>query len=289
MIRVHNRLPLFLDCMRRWERAPNARVFRMEYADPMRDVAGDFFEDFAEWVADLPWAEYRRKSLQIDPEKEESRLRSAVRKVEELLRVPLEGDAILLSTFESMDGYARFEGGTHRVYLGVDENHLEGRYLDVLMTHELTHVAREPRPEVWKGWGLSLPRSNREFCDTQPVLEHVFSEGLSCAISEALVPGEDPWLYVYQDRESYQRVLDLGPSIDERIHAEIRASEGDYGSLYDLSTYSPKPPALAHYVWAWQWVRELIREKGADPASLVSICSKDLLESALDFRLTVRP
>src|SRR6201999_3644761 len=115
-----------------------------------------------------------------------------------LMGFKLEGEAILMGAFTAMDGYARFDRGTHRVFLGVDESHGRGRYLDVLIAHELTHVGRESRPEVGAGFGLNPRRTQAEVTESQPVVEHLMGEGFSCAVSELVVPGEPAWVYAYQ-------------------------------------------------------------------------------------------
>lgn len=251
-----------------------------EFAEPMSQVAGDFFDGFYEVLLDLDWDQYRSKALLQDPKAEESRVLDGLKKVEAIFGFQLQGEILIMGAFEAMDGYARFDRGTHRVYLGVDESHHLGKYLDVLIAHELTHVARESRPEVWEGFGLNPKMTNDEFTGNQPVIEHLVGEGFSCAISEILVPGEPPWTYAYQTKESLAEVLRNSHKIDHAIKAELSRTNGDYGRLYRLQ------PVFAHYVWAWQWVKKLIEEQaGGDPRRFVSKCSKDWVESALQFEL----
>ena len=185
-----------------------------------------------------------------------------------------------MGAFCSMDGYARFTHGTHRVYLGVDESHLKGKYLDILITHELTHVARESRPEVWLGFGLNPKMSNREFTNSQPVVEHLVGEGFSCAVSEILVPGQPEWDYVYQTKESLATVFKNSISLDRIIHKEIQKKDGDYGRLYGIK------PTFSHYVWAMHWVKHLLKKYADEnPQKMVAQCSKDFIEDALEFKL----
>jgi hypothetical protein len=201
--------------------------------------------------------------------------------VENLFGFKLAGDIFIIGAFAGMDGYARFEKGSHRVFLGVDESFERGKYLDVLITHELTHVARESRPEVWEGWGLNPKMTNSEFTDSQPVIEHLVGEGFSCVVSEILVPGGGAWNYAYQDPDSFHRVLLNAKLMDKAIHAEIRDPNGDYGNLYGIR------PSLAHYVWAWQWVKQLLATRfGNDPRKLVVVCSKEFIPDALEFQLS---
>lgn len=206
---------------------------------------------------------------------------AASRKVEKLFGFELLGDVVLMGAFTAMDGYARFDRGSHTVFLGVDESHGRGQYLDILFTHELTHVARESRPEVWEGFGLNPKMTQEEFTESQPVIEHLMGEGFSCAVSEILVPGQPLWNYAYQSKDSLAQVLEHGPRLDQMIRKELQKADGDYGRLYRIQ------PVFSHYVWAWQWVKGLIHQfAGGDPKKLVSRCSKDFMDHAMVFRLT---
>jgi hypothetical protein len=289
-VKISNYLPQFLECMRRWQLRPTPDEFKAGYWAAIADQCGEVFDHdpFGFWgvLARLDWSEYRKGVLSLDPAKEEARLRRTIEKVEGLFGLTLGGEAILFSAFTCMDGYARFERGKHQVFLGVDEAHGDGKYLDVLMAHELTHVVRESRPEVWEGWGLRLDMTHDEFVENLPVAEHLLNEGFSCAISELLVPGVDPWHYAYQDEEGLKLVLEHGAAIDEAVRAELRHPDGDYSRLYSSRRYGRAMPSFAHYVWAWQWAKHLIAtQAGGDPRRLVSRCSKDFVDDALTFEL----
>lgn len=277
--------------MTRWDRPPRLHDFIESYYKSMAGVAEPAFGDGSglhEMIADLDWPVYRQGVLALDPAREEARLRRNIEKVEALFGFELQGEAVLFGAFTAMDGYARFDRGTHRVFMGVDEGHGRGEYLDILETHELTHVARESRPSIWSGWGLDVGMSHDSFVEDQPVIEHLFGEGFSCAVSEILVPSEDRWHYAYQVREDLERILAHGDAVDRVVHAELRAGSGsDWGRLYSPSSYRPKLPVFTHYVWAWQWAKKLIREAGqGDPKRILEVCSRDWQEHALAFRLS---
>lgn len=291
---VHNFLGPLKDCLERWEKPPRLAEFAEDYYRHIAPwVGGAFFIEGAESlhseIADLNWPLYRKETLELDPAKEEERVKRHLHDVEELFGFELQGDIILFGAFTLMDGFARFDRGSHRVFLGVDESHGRGAYLDVLTTHELTHVARESRPEVWQGWGLDPRMSRHDFGEFQPVIEHVFGEGFSCAVSELLVPGEDPWQYAYQTKDSLALALTHGPAIGRRIREEILKphAKSDYTRLYDPGEYGARVPPFSQYVWGWQWTKRLLRERaGGDPRKLVSVCSKDFMESAKTFELS---
>ncbi len=279
-MKVHNHLPLLIECLSRWKTRPSEEQFIREYALPLQSTMGGFFDDFYEVLLDLDWSSYRTHALTLDPAYEESRFTENLNQVEALFDFKLPGEVFLMGTFQHMDGFARFDQGTHKVYLGLDEDHLNGRYLDILTVHELTHVARETRPEVWQGYGLNPKMKRSDYLDSQTVIEHLMGEGFSCAVSEILVPGEEQWKYTYQSRESLEQVMNHAHHFDRVIKSELRSNDGDYGNLYGLE------PLYAHYVWAWRWVKQLIREHGdGDPRKLVGLCSKDLIDHALQFSL----
>ena len=290
---IHNLLTPFLDSLRRWQKPPKLEEFVEGYFRHVQPwVENSFFvedaRDFHSAIEDLNWDLYRVEALALDPAKEEARLKKNIQGVEALFGFELQGEAILFSALAMMDGYARFDRGTHRVFLGVDESHGRGAYLDILITHELTHVARESRPSVWEGWGINPLMTHDEFGESQPVIEHVFGEGFSCAVSELLVPGEDHWHYAYQTQDTLAQALEHGPAIDRRIKQEIKMphATSDYTRLYNPAQYGARVPPYAQYVWGWQWAKQLLRERaGMDPAKLVWVCSRELVESAMSFEL----
>lgn len=289
-MRIHNYLPQFVSAIESWKRPPTVAELSSQYysaAAPFLDTVFGGAAGLHSEISDLDWESYRVETVALDPRHEEARVLRHLERVESLFGFKLSGDIVLFGAFASMDGYARFEQGSHCVYLGVDESHGRGAYLDVLTTHELTHVARESRASVWEGFGLPSRMTNAEFTESQPVIEHVFGEGFSCAVSEMLCPNEDPWHYAYQTEDSLARVLENGARVDEVVRAEILAPDGgDYGRLYNPRRYGPGMPGYTHYVWGWQWAKRLLAERaGGAPRKLVDVCSKEFVEHALGFRL----
>jgi hypothetical protein len=286
-MKVLNSLHILKDCLSRWENLPTESEFIRHYARPMIPYAGDMFMNWGvPFDTEVEWARYREEALFLDPEFEEKRLRHWIAEMGKLLGFELEGEVLLCGAFEAMDGFARFERGRHKVFLGVDESHRLGAYLDVLETHELTHVARETRPSTWTGWGLDPKMERHVYLESMPDIEHLFSEGIACAISEVLVPGQDPWKYCYQNEETFRYVIENGHAVDREIRKELSSPNGDWSRWYNGARYRPEMPDYAHYVWAWVWVRTLLRDfAGGDPKKLIGLCSKDLIESALSFEL----
>jgi hypothetical protein len=289
-VKIYNFLSTLLECVQRWERLPTAEDFLENYYAPMKHLVRDVFDDGQSLYGalyELDWKAYREQLLTLDPKREQARVTKHLQAVEQLFGFKLEGEIILFGSFETMDGYARFEKGAHRVYLGVDESHAKPQYLDILEVHELTHVARESRHAVWTGWYLDPKMSHDVFVEVQPTIEHVFGEGFSCAVSEILVPCDEPWHYAYQEKKDYLRILKNAKAVDLSVHREIKlGSDGDWSRLYDSESYQPPLPTFTHYLWGWHWTRQLIeRRAGGDPKNLIEICSKEFIQDALEFRL----
>jgi hypothetical protein len=281
-MKVHNFIPLLLDCLTRWETCPNEVQYLREYAEPTHAAMGNFFDDFYDVLTELDWPRYRAHALTLDPDIEEMRFHKNLDLVEELFGFKLAGEVFLIGTFEYMDGFARFDRGQHKVFLGVDESHLNGRYLDILTTHELTHVARESRAEVWEAFGLDPKMKRDDFLEYQPVIEHVMGEGFSCVISEILIPDEPAWKYTYQTFESLQKIKKESKILDRIIKNEILDKDGDYGRLYGIE------PTFAQYVWGYEWVKHLaVKYTRGDASKLVSRSSKEFIEDAIAFELKI--
>ena len=287
---VQNSLPLLLDCLNRWKTVPTERQFIQEYAEPMQSLVGDFFDDYHSVLQDLSdaneWTSFRAEAMKLDESAELARARKNIGDVEQLFGFKLGGKLTLMGAFGAMDGFARFDCGDHHVFLGVDEGHLQGRYLDVLTVHELTHVARESRPSVWEGFGLDPRMTRPEFVENLPVIEHLFGEGFSCLISEILVPGETPWTYGYVTEEGFNRIRSNSASADIGIRRELKSGNPDYGRLYSPGHYHPQLPTFAHYVWGWKWTERLLRDLNqSDVRKLVNRSSQEFFEDALQFEL----
>jgi hypothetical protein len=292
-MKIYDYLPLLSECIRRWEKMPTFEEFFEQYYSELIPEVAVTFSAQGLYIAltELNWPEYRKLVLRLDPEKELKRLETQLHAVQNYFPgIPMEGEIILFGSFETMDGYARFEKGKHRVFLGVDESFEKDSYLDVLMAHELTHVVRESRPEVWEGFGLKIGMNHDQFTENLPVIEHLFSEGFSCAVSEILVPTKDTWHYSYQEEKDVAFLLKHAKGLNTRIHQEIKKDQvnkgGDYSSLYWTSRYVPQMPDFSHYYWAWKWVNQVIQDfGGGDPRKVVSRTSKDFIEHALNFNL----
>ena len=111
-------------------------------------------------------------------------------------------------------------------------------------------------------------------------------EGFSCVISELLNPREPECHYVYQSEDGLERILAHGPAVDRAVHAHLRQKDAHYSTLYSPSSYVPQLPCYAHYVWAWLWVKHLLKDRASgNPRELLRMSSHDLIDDALSFHL----
>lgn len=274
--------------MKNWDDVPSESEFLTQYYQPISREVDPVYTDFEytlyQALTDLDWKRYRMNVLQMNSDQIEKRLSDNILKVENLFGFKLEGSSILFGAFSSMDGYARFNQGKHQVYLGLDEIFNQGYSADILMTHELTHVARESRESVWEGWGLNPKMSHDDFVESSPVIEHLIGEGLSCAASEILIPHQSEWEYVYQSKEGLNWINAHAKALDREVRKELKNPQGHYFHLYQTNRYGKKFPDFSHYVWAWQWVKSLLKDK-VNPKKLVSECSKIYYQDAIQFCL----
>ncbi len=295
-MKIINLLPIQIECLKRWETIPTLEVFQNELFQKVRPYFEEAFgtaEEIYEYLKDpnLNWETYRSQALRINEERELKRIQDNMLKVENFFQLKLEGEIVVFAMFHYIDGYARFDKGTHRVFIGLSTEHENDHYYDILETHELTHVARESRGETWQGWGIPSNLSNDDFVESQPVLEHLFGEGFSCLISQILNPGFPEWEYVYQTQESFEMILKHAHEVNRVMHEQIKLEESkpeeaDYFKLYHSEHYNPPLPLFTQYVWAKAWVEKLSKEKS--PQELLTRCSLDFRSHALDFKLTRR-
>ena len=287
-----NILPSLFDCLKEWPEQPSEEQFDQIYLGQNQAVLKPLLDDFLgfrgitfyECLEDLDWKAYRKRVLShLVPEKSEANVRHQIEKVEKLLNVKLSGETVVFGAFTLMDGYARFNEGTHRVFLGLDEEFPSDECRDVLITHELTHVARESRPETWTDFGLSPKLNHDDMVKVLPTIEHLFGEGFSCLVSELLNPGLSEGSYVYQNDNSYEDAMRNAENINTVVHGILK--EGSYRELYNLNHYAPEVPRFAHYLWAWRWVKHLYAKHDNDIQKLLALNTSTVIEDALQFKL----
>ncbi len=291
-MKLINLLPTLTDCLTQWTDRPDKKSFDQNYLDPHLNYLQPLLDDFLifrgvtffDFLEEVEWKTFRKRVLtSLDPAEAEANVAKKMNDVEKLLGVKLRGEVVLFGAFTMMDGYARFNEGSHRVFLGLDEEFPSNTCRDILITHELTHVAPENRSKTWTDLGLSPTLNHDDMVKQLPTIEHLFGEGLSCLVSEILNPGHFAGSYVYQSKDSYKIAHKLSENINEVVHSVLE--HGHYRELYNLNHYAAGVPRFAHYLWAWQWVKSLYESNGKDIHAILAMNSGELVKSALGFKL----
>lgn len=289
-MRIYNFLPLLLDCLEKWETPPAREVFHSEYLTPIQNELHLNFPhhriDLHTTLLNLDWNSYRTQTLLLNPVDQEAKLRSLIQKTENLFGISLVGDILLFGGFRMIDGYAQFNQGSHLVFLGLDIHQESSYSLEIMMAHELGHVARESRSEVWESWGLNPKMTNPEFVQNQPVIEHLLGEGLSCLVSELLVPGARPRDYVFQTELGFVKILENKGLINSVIQEALGDPQYGYRGLYNLDLYQNLIPPFGHYYWAWQWTRTIFADQfHSNPKEILNTSSKLMLSHGQKYKI----
>ncbi|MGL1180844.1 hypothetical protein ACSTLD_24215, partial [Vibrio parahaemolyticus] len=77
-----------------------------------------------------------------------SRSSTNMKRLEKHFGSELKGELRLCPSMMLFDGFARYDKGEHHVWFGVDHPDADAEYLDVLLSHELSHVYRDHQPRV---------------------------------------------------------------------------------------------------------------------------------------------
>lgn len=291
---IHNFFGLHREFLDKWETLPSKEMFYQEYLYKMRPYIDGLLYDFEDirgfslydQALTLDWNAYRTRVLStINPEQMQTYMEGVVRDLSKKYAFKGKHDVIMFGAFEMMDGYARYHHGEHSLYLGLDEAFVDTKARDILVTHEFGHLMREPLPAVWKAWGLSHSQDHDEMVKTFPTVEHLYSEGLSCLISEIENPGQHPARYTYQTEDSYDFIRKHSKGISHAIHAIVL--NGHYRTLYRNEGFPDDSPRYAHYVWAWQWLRDLHFKKGYSIEKLIEMPSTEVAEEATRFVMQI--
>src|SRR4051794_34068017 len=72
-----------------------------------------------------------------------------IERIEEEFQISLPGELVLIPSMGEIDGFARYDSGSHSVMLGIDFPDVSIAYLRALTAHELSHVYRDHSPQVW--------------------------------------------------------------------------------------------------------------------------------------------
>lgn len=162
----------------------------------------------------------------------------------------LPGLLIYAPSYGEFDGFARYDRGGHAVLLGIDFPDADFDYLRALTAHELSHVHRDHRPDVWRHIGKPLSEVSRsEYLEAGSAQEHLVSEGLATLFSQALYPEIPPSVHHYYDAAEWQWCEEHGEDIHRSLLKSLQG-DGDVWSYYSPSRVAPGSPSRTQYYWA---------------------------------------
>ena len=163
----------------------------------------------------------------------------------------LPGEIHLVPSQGQIDGFARYDRGTHTVYLGIDHPDADLDYLKALTAHELSHVIRDHRPGTWAHLGKPLTQVTRkEYLDATTAEEHLVSEGLATLFSQYVFPEINARTHHFYDLEEWQWIQTNQHSIDQALVQELQSHDPDPWSFYGEGRVAPGSPGREQYFWA---------------------------------------
>ncbi len=183
-----------------------------------------------------------------------------VKKIEEFFGATLLGELILIPSMGELDGFARFDRGSHKVLLGVDFPNASLAYLKALTAHELSHVFRDHSPQVWQFTGRPLTQITRdEYLAATTGREHLISEGLATLTSQAIFPEIALQDHHYYEPEEMKWCLDHYSKIDQALTNCLSSLEPDPWKFYSPGLIMKGSPSRTHYYWAAQKIHTWIK------------------------------
>lgn len=176
------------------------------------------------------------------------------------------GNSIVLAIgLGAPEGYSRFDRGRNTIFVGLDHRsnmkHLD--HFEVILAHELSHAVRDPCQEVLSDYGGWAEMSHDDFVSRYPFREHLVSEALATAISEAAYPGKAPERYVYFDPEEYTWCEGHREVIAARMRLAIDTGE-DYRTFYREHAVCQGAPSCCDYYFGFHLGRFALEQERPD-------------------------
>lgn len=170
----------------------------------------------------------------------------------EVVGVRPTNSVVLVVGLGAPEGYSRFDRGRNTIFIGLDHRsnlkHLD--HFEVILSHELSHAVRDPSREVLTDYGGWPEMSHDDFVSRYPFREHLVSESLATAISEACYPGKAPERYVYFDPEEHAWCEEHRAVIAERMRRAIEVGE-DYRTFYREDVTCQGSPSCCDYYFGF--------------------------------------
>ena len=209
-------------------------------------------------------SEARAVLKRIPPGDPTERARGAVERFARAAGTTPDCDVVLFAGLRRPEGYSRFDEGRNTIFIGLDHasNLQHADHLELILAHELTHAVRDPAPEVladYDGWS---EMTHDDFVERHPFREHLVSEALATALSEAAYPGKPEWRYLYFTPEDHAWCEAHRREIAERMRRALADAE-DYDTFYSRGSVTPDSPDCCDYYFGLHLGRYVLGRTGA--------------------------
>ncbi len=231
------------------------------------------------------WSGTRRAPSRAEAEATVARLRplgyarraaQVLDRFEEVVGVRPDNDVVLVVGLGAPEGYSRFERGVNTIFIGLDHpanlEHVD--HFEVILAHELSHAVRDPCPEVLADYGGWPTMSHDDFVSRYAFREHLVSEALATALSEAAFGGKPAERYVYFEQRELAWCEANRGLIAARMERALAEGE-DYRTFYREGVVAPGAPACCDYWFGFHFGRHALRHE--HPERLLTTPSSALL------------
>lgn len=198
----------------------------------------------------------------------------------EVVGVRPTNSVVLVVGLGAPEGYSRFDRGRNTIFVGLDHksNVRHPDHFEVILSHELSHAVRDPSPDVLGDYGGWPEMSHDDFVARYAFREHLVSEAMATALSEAVYGGKTPERYLYFDPEEHAWCEAHRPEIAERLRRAIENGE-DYRTFYREHAICQGAPACCDYYFGFHLGRFALRHEL--PAALLARPASAFLERYL--------
>jgi len=175
----------------------------------------------------------------------------------------------------SSDGITVYSQGTPVVFIGVDYPGADIEYIQLIASHELSHVARDTIPGLMEAYGAHIKMSQKEILSLTPFKEHFIGEGLATLFSSLLFPGKRRRDYLFYGDEAYKWCFENFKIIEEKI-LDSAQSRGNLGRFYRKDALCKGSVGREDYFFGFHIVSELIKKRSFK--ELIKMSADEILE-----------
>ena len=179
-------------------------------------------------------------------------------RVQTLFSCEFKGEIWICASLMHIDGFARFDHGSHVVYLGADHPEATENYLTALLAHELSHVYRDHQPNVWKFLGMPLEQISRQkYMEHYLKEEHLISEGLATLFSQFAFPEIPVDVHHFYSGNELAWFNGKHELVENKI-SEFLHGDYDWSCFYRDDYIANGSPSRAQYYWAAQEIKKML-------------------------------